>query len=643
MKKKLPIITRGIFITAFLLLIAGLLATTPAQSAFPNAPDIDPTLTLTKIMVNDNGGTATQANFQAKINGGDVAWDFLNSLAPGAYTVSEVALVSGYTPSTWGGDCAPDGTITLAADDATCTITNDDDVPSLTLSKTVITDNGGTAVAANWTLTATGPTPISGPGGVSSGPLFNAGTYTLSESTGPTGYTPGPWICTGDGIQIGNQITLALGESASCTITNDDDVPSLILSKIVVNNNGGTALATAWTLIATGPTTIFGTGGAISGPSFDVGTYTLSELPGPAGYTSGAWICSGGGTQIGNQITLALGESASCTITNDDIAPELKVVKNVINNDLGTLVPGDFTINVIGINAIPNSFPGEGPPGTTVTLDAGSYSVIETPVIGYTPIYSPDCNGVISIGEKKTCTITNDDITPAIKVDPIGGLETEENGKTDSFSVALTTMPTDPVTIEVSSTKEEEGTVNKTTLNFDSTNWYNPQTVIVSGEDDYVPDGDINYEIELDPKTSIDNNYKSLEIVKISATNLDAPSIEWVHPVTNSDIFYIEGLSPILLEVGNKGTEPILLVQFYRWVPGDPGYHLNLGQDDTPPYQSSVGPEDLLKGYNEIRAFAFSPVPIDPERKQTTSSQPYIFLLKEFNFRVNLPLVSKNH
>ncbi|GAH39292.1 unnamed protein product, partial [marine sediment metagenome] len=74
----------------------------------------------------------------------------------------------------------------------------------------------------------------------------------------------------------------------------------------------------------------------------------------------------------------------------------------------------------------------------------------------------------------------------------------------------------------------------------------------------------------------------------------------------------------------------------------DPGYHLNLGQDDTPPYQSSVDPEDLLKGYNEIRAYAFSPVPIDPERKQTTFSQSYIFLLKDFNFRVNLPLVIKN-
>ena len=45
---------------------------------------------------------------------------------------------------------------------ATCTITNDDQPATLTLVKTVTNDNGGTAVPTDWTLTATGPTPISG-------------------------------------------------------------------------------------------------------------------------------------------------------------------------------------------------------------------------------------------------------------------------------------------------------------------------------------------------------------------------------------------------------------------------------------------------------------------------------------------------
>ena len=70
---------------------------------------------------------------------------------------------------------------------------------TLTLVKTVDNGQRGTAVPADWTLTATGPTPITGPG---SSPAVteqtvNAGTYALSESGGPAGYTASAWSCTG--------------------------------------------------------------------------------------------------------------------------------------------------------------------------------------------------------------------------------------------------------------------------------------------------------------------------------------------------------------------------------------------------------------------------------------------------------------
>jgi hypothetical protein len=95
----------------------------------------------------------------------------------------------------------------------------------LCLDKVVINDNGGTAVASNWTLSAAGPTPISGAGGVCDD--VDAGTYTLSESAGPSGYvTSGLWDCVfADGTTLNDvtQITLDNGESATCTITNDDE------------------------------------------------------------------------------------------------------------------------------------------------------------------------------------------------------------------------------------------------------------------------------------------------------------------------------------------------------------------------------------------------------------------------------------
>ena len=46
----------------------------------------------------------------------------------------------------------------------------------------------------------------------------------------------------------------ANGVTATCTINNNDQPATLTLVKTVTNDNGGTALPTAWTLAAAGPT-----------------------------------------------------------------------------------------------------------------------------------------------------------------------------------------------------------------------------------------------------------------------------------------------------------------------------------------------------------------------------------------------------
>ena len=93
----------------------------------------------------------------------------------------------------------------------------------LTLVNDVINDSGGTATAWDWTLTASGPTGFSGSGlFVTSGTDFMAGRYDLSESGGPAGYTASDWVCVGGTQNDADTITLGQGESATCTITNDD-------------------------------------------------------------------------------------------------------------------------------------------------------------------------------------------------------------------------------------------------------------------------------------------------------------------------------------------------------------------------------------------------------------------------------------
>jgi len=87
----------------------------------------------------------------------------------------------------------------------------------------------------------------------------------------------------------------------------------------------------------------------------------------------------------------------------------LTVIKNVVNDDSGTNVPGDFTMVITAINPSDNNFAGVSGAGTTITIDSGAYSVNETGPGGYGKTLSPECSGTAIAGELYICTITNYD------------------------------------------------------------------------------------------------------------------------------------------------------------------------------------------------------------------------------------------
>ena len=139
--------------------------------------------------------------------------------------------------------------------------------------------------------------------------------------------------------------------------------------------------------------------------TLDAGAYSVSAN-GPAGY---------GGTHSADCAgTISTGESKTCTITSDDPPGTVMVVTEVVNDNGGSAVPGDFTVSVTGGDPSPASFAGQGVPGTTVLLDAGSYSFSVTGPAGYTSTLSPDCAGTIGNDERRTCTITHDDRPPTV-------------------------------------------------------------------------------------------------------------------------------------------------------------------------------------------------------------------------------------
>ena len=395
--------------------------------------DIGPTLTVIKHVVNDNGGTSLAGAFTMTVDDpGTDPPSFAGAESPGttvtvdagAYTVTETG-PAGYSASA-SADCT--GSIAVG-ETKTCTITNDDIGPTLTVIKHVVNDNGGTSLAGAFTMTVDDPgtDPPSFAGAESPGTTVtvDAGAYTVTE-TGPAGYSASASAdCTG---------SIAVGETKTCTITNDDIGPSLTLVKTVVNDNGGTALATAFTLTATGPTTISGAGGATSNGSFDQGTYALSETS-LAGYTASAWVCTGSGTQSGSNITVGLGQSATCTITNNDNPPStgtLTVFKQVTNNNGGTATPGSFSIHVkAGLTDVAGSPQAGSSLGTMYTLSAGTYVVSEDANPGYTGAITGACTTggsvTVAAGDAKICTITNDD--NAQPPGPLNGIVKSVNGQ----------------------------------------------------------------------------------------------------------------------------------------------------------------------------------------------------------------------
>ena len=199
------------------------------------------------------------------------------AVSAGVYTLSETNL-PGYAAGAWscvGGTLAGDQLTLAGGETASCEIVNDDQAATLTLAKTVTNDNGGTAVETDFTLTATGPTPVSGVEGdvAITNAVVSAGVYTLSETNLP-GYAAGACSCAG-GTLAGDQLTLASGETAGCEITNDDQAATLTLAKTVTNDNGGTAVETDFTLTATGPTPVSGVEGdaAITNAAVSAGVY----------------------------------------------------------------------------------------------------------------------------------------------------------------------------------------------------------------------------------------------------------------------------------------------------------------------------------------------------------------------------------
>ena len=119
-----------------------------------------------------------------------------------------------------------------------------------------------------------------------------------------------------------------------------------------------------------------------------------------------------------------------------------------------------------------------------------------------------------------TVTNTDDIDTAGITVSPTSGPTTSELGGMVTFTVVLESEPTADVNISLTSTKLGEGVVALTSLTFTSDDWDTVQTVTVTGVDDQIDDGDVEYTI-LATASSADTKYNVLDPADVTLTNQD--------------------------------------------------------------------------------------------------------------------------
>ena len=84
-----------------------------------------------------------------------------------------------------------------------------------------------------------------------------------------------------------------------------------------------------------------------------------------------------------------------------------------------------------------------------------------------------------------------------VVVESQGSTVMSESGSSDSFTFALASEPVTNVVVSVASSDLSEAAVSTSTLTFTPANWDTPQTVVVTGMNDGLDDGDQMVDVTL--------------------------------------------------------------------------------------------------------------------------------------------------
>lgn len=269
----------------------------------------------------------------------------------------------------------------------------------------------------------------------------------------------------------------------------------------------------------------------------------------------------------GGAITDSQGEA---TITDDDT---VGVIVDPTNGLITTEAGGTATFDVV-LNSQPNGnvviavASGNLAEGTvsapTLTFDGTNWNVAQTVTItgqddtavdGNVPYNivlsihgsTTDTTGYTTLNPADVSVTNTDNDVPSILVLP-AAVTTSETGTTATFNVSLNVEPTADVTVDITGLDATEGSLNIAQLTFTMANFATVQTVTVTGVDDSVVDGNVQYTLTL-TGTSTDTRFDNVTSA-VDVTNVD----------NDTAAINVSAISGNTTEAGGTATFTVVLV-----------------------------------------------------------------------------------
>ncbi|MBX9258962.1 DUF4347 domain-containing protein [Desmonostoc muscorum CCALA 125] len=267
---------------------------------------------------------------------------------------------------------------------------------------------------------------------------------------------------------------------------------------------------------------------------------------------------------------------AKVTIVNDDIQPTISIVDKSGKEDSGNLV---FTVKlssassdvitvdyntsndtaIAGVDYTPLTGTITFNPGITtqtITIPILDDFIDESTEQFFVNLTNPT-NASFS-DNQASGKITNDD-TAGLNISATKGLITTEAGGTDSFNIQLTSQPTADVTLNLSSSNVNEGTVSVSSVTFTAANWNTPQIITVTGVDDGVADDNIAYQIITSAAVSSDAKYNNLNPDDVDVINVkNGNQVNSIITGTSNNDNSLQGTSSDDLIFGFAGNDTIV-------------------------------------------------------------------------------------